>query len=549
MSKKLFKKIAMVALSSTLLVSGVACGGGGGSTGGGADTEQTLQIYVFDQGYGTQWCTDIAEEFKKQDWVKSAYPNLVIDIDTNDVAGFAKQQLDIGSKKNNYDLLFGAALSDFAGGTEILNLTESVYNKNLPGENVTYGDKLKDSVKTSFVYHDITVADPIDEYYMVPFQGGQTGILYNADKLASFNIEAPRTTDELYQAMVKIKEKGEYPIIQSDDAPYWTKHMMQVWWAQYEGVEGYNNFYEGEVIVDGFEQKSKGIFEQKGRLESLKVFEKLLKSTNDKSSTTENFIHDSSFGSNTFMVQQSAFLTGTGTFHVNGDWFDDEMKEMKASLIKGGQTVYTIKMLRTPIVSSIINNCPDSSIANDAELSALIKAIDANKTELKGEGYEVTQADFDKILEARFIVDGTNAGVGGVIPSYAKGKDIAVDFVRFMGTDIGLGAYAKATLGATLDFEYNLMEADQSVYDSVSPLNRERIAYFNSPIKEIQILRTPSSFPLNKYGNVTPFVKTSYFEVFSTIGNTETPEDYFEDTKANWTDAIWGNALKNAGLK
>ena len=543
MRKNLFKKAAVVALSSTMLLGATACGGGGNTV---SDTDQTLEVYVFDQGYGTQWCYDIAEEFKKQDWVKADYPNLNIIIKTNDVSGFAKNQLEIGSKKNTYDLLFGAALSDYAGGTEILNLTDSVYNAKLPNETLTYGEKLKDSVKANFVYRDRTAADPIDEYYMVPFQGGQTGILYNADRLASFGIEVPRTTNELYEACVTVKKAGEYPIIQSDDAPYWTKHLMQVWWAQYEGVEGYNNFYEGYVVKDGFKVLSNEIFQQKGRLESLKVFEKMLKSTENKTDTSVNFIHPSSFGSNNFMVQQTAFLKGTGVFHVNGDWFDDEMKEMKADVLEHGGTDYTIKMLRTPIISSIIEKCPDKSIADDAELSALIKAIDENKTDLKGEGYEVTQKDFNKILEARFIVDGTSGGVSGVIPAYAKGKDIAVDFVRFMGTDIGLGTYAKATLGATLDFEYDATK-DESVYNNISPLNKDRLAYFNSELHEIQILRTPSSFDLNKYGNVTPFVKTSYFETFSTVGNTETPQKFFDDTIANWDESTFRNALSNAG--
>lgn len=543
MRRKLYQSLIAMALSLTMLVAGVGCGGGGQP-----DTDQTLQIYAFEQGYGAQWVYDLAEEFKKQDWVKKAYPELQVVVSDNELANFAKNQLDLGSKKNTYDLLFGTALSDYAGGQQIANLTETVYNKLLPGEEITYSDKLKDSVKANFVYHDRTVADPIDEYYMVPYQGGRTGILYNEDLLAEYKIEIPRTTDELYAACVKIKGMGKAPFIQADDEAYWNKHIMQVWWAQYEGVQGYNNFYDGIVVDDdGLSSYNVGIFEQKGRLESLKVMEKLLKRTSNKESTTENFLHSSSFGSNNYMVQQTSFLGGTGVFHVNGDWFDDEMKERKADLLAHGGKDYTIKMMRTPIISSIIDNCPDNTIADDAELSALVKAIDEGKKDLVGEGYDVSQQTYDKILEARFIVDGTNAGVAGVIPSYAKGKAIAIDFVRFMATDIGLGVFAKATSGATLDFEFNLMDADEEVYNSISPLNKDRIQYFNSDMHQIEILRHSGSFALVKYGNLSAFADLDYFGSFTEIGNKKTAKDYYDETIAYWTEDMFRNALSNAG--
>ena len=550
MKNKFFKSVTAIFIACAMLFSVTACKNEV------PNTDQTLEIYVFEQGYGTQWCYDIAEEFKAQDWVKATYPELQILIKPNDNIQFAKSQLSLGEKRNTYDLLFGAGLSDYFGTPEILDLTDLVYNKTLPGENVTFISKMNDSVRKTFSYKNIAVANAKEQYYMVPFQGGQTGILYNEELLASYDIEVPRTTDELYNACVTIMEKGKttengtvkqsvYPFIQSKDATYWNKHLLQVWWAQYEGLEGYNNFYSGYVIEDGDLVPSKRIFEQKGRLESLKIYEKLLYSTDDKSTNTANFMSPSSFNG-LFMTQQLAFLKGAAVFHVNGDWFDDEMKEMKADYLASGGREYTIKMLRTPIVSSIIENC--TSIENDAELSALIKAIDAGSTAISGEGYSVTQEDYDRILEARYIVDGTAGGVGGVVPSYANGKEVAIDFLRFMATDIGLGAYAKATLGATLDFDFNI-EKNAEVFNGLSPLNKERIKYFNSSLSEIHILPGPASFPLYQYGNVVPFVDSQYYETFSKVGNTKTPQMFYDETIRYWDDATFATALYNAGIQ
>ena len=45
------------------------------------DTPETLEIYCWDAGYGTQWCTDMVELFKQQDWVKEKYPNNYLSMD------------------------------------------------------------------------------------------------------------------------------------------------------------------------------------------------------------------------------------------------------------------------------------------------------------------------------------------------------------------------------------------------------------------------------------------------------------------------------------
>lgn len=550
MRNKLFRSMTAIVMIFAMLFSVSACKKAV------PNTEQTLEIYVFDQGYGTQWCYDIAEIFKQEDWVKQAYPELEILIKTNDNIQFAKSQLSLGSRKNTYDLLFGASLSEYFGTPELLDITELVYEKTLPNESVTFIDKINESVLSSFVYRDIAAADPVDRYFMVPYQGGLMGILYNEELLESFELEVPRTTDELFNACVTIMQKSAkeengtitrsvYPFIQSKDAPYWNKSILPVWWAQYEGIEGYNNFFNGYVIEDGDLVPSKDIFKQQGRLEALKIYEKLLYSTENKADNNANFISPSSFNG-LFMTQQLAFLKGAAVFHINGDYFDDEMKGMKADYLSSGGTEYTIKMMRLPIISSIIDKCP--SIADDAELSAVVKAIDQNSKALSGEGYSITQTDYDKILEARFIVNGTAAGVGGVIPSYAMGKNVAVDFLRYMATDKGLSAYAKGTLGATLDFDFDVQK-NQEVFDTLSPLNKERIKYFNSEMKDIHILRHPGSFALNKYGNVEMFVDSEFYSTFTKIGNKKSAQKFFDETITYWDDATFAAALYNAGIQ
>lgn len=95
------KKVSILALSALLAASTCLAGSCGKNVV--PDDEQTLQIYVFQAGYGTKWCKDLIELFKEQDWVKEKYPELKIPAPTeNDVSSFAESRLSAGEKGNTY---------------------------------------------------------------------------------------------------------------------------------------------------------------------------------------------------------------------------------------------------------------------------------------------------------------------------------------------------------------------------------------------------------------------------------------------------------------
>jgi len=549
MRKKLFTKIAVIVLSIMLCLPAVACGEKNNEVAG-----QTLNIYLLEQGYGRDWLTNTIASFKEQSWVKEKYPQLEIKTTINDDITFASSQMGL-EKKNKYDILFGSLLNGYYGSDRLVNLTEKVYNAKIPGENVTYGEKLNESSKGAFAYYDMNSATGEPEYYAVPYFGGMTGFIYNVEALASYNLEVPRTTDEFYRVAVTIRDankakyanndaSAQYVFQQSNDAPYWQKHGLETWWVQYEGVDAYDDFYNG-IVND---QRSVDIFKQKGRLESLKIFEKLL-------NYDEQFVNPSSFNEK-FMPAQTAFMQGSAVFHFNGDWFTDEMKEIKQSLVSAGKTIPTLKMMKTPIISSIVEKCTTITGENggtaDAELSALVKAIDAGSTSLSGEGYNVNQKDFDKVYEARRIVVSTNSGAdslaSAVIPSVSDAQDLAVDFLLFMASDEGIKQYCKGASGATIDFTFNLKESAPELYESLEPLHRDRIEYMLNSVNPAIVLKDRTGYPLSVYGNVKPFIDTQYYGVFVAKGNKVTAQDFYDNTIKQWTPAAWEKALQAAGL-
>lgn len=538
MCKKFFSVTMASLLAATLL-----CGCGGGNQKN--KSEQHLKIYALEQGYGSDWCKETIAAFKQEDWVKEKYPKLEIEVVFNDISSFSLDQMNLGSKYNDYDILFGSKLESFAGRDDVvLDLTDSVYNAKVPGEEVTYKEKLNKDYGSFYAYNDPVSGK--EKYYSAPWMTGIAGFIYNEDALANYKLEVPRTTDEFYNALVTIREankskygvdpSAQYGIIQSKEAPYWQMYnggALTPWWGQYEGVEGYNDFFNG--IVGG--ERSIEIFKQQGRLESLKVMEKLLDYKN-------GFLSPASFNTE-FMVAQTSFLQGSAVFHFNGDYFIDEMKEVKEMLIDRGIKVPVIKMMKTPIISSITKKC--TTIENDEELSALVKAIDEGSTALKGNGYDVNQKDFDKIFKARRIV---NAALTSscVIPAYSKSKNLAVDFLRFMATDAGIKAYCKGASGSSIAFDFDLEKDAPELYRTLEPFQQERISYMCNNDDPVYVLRPFESYPLCSYGGVSPFVNMKYYTELSSQGKTTTAQKLYDETIEYWTSGLWSTALTKAGL-
>ncbi len=537
------KKLLAVLLSAFTV--GTCVVGCGGNAGNGSDEPQTLDIYNLEQGYGKQWLTNVIELFKEQDWVKEKYPNLTVSAPTNnDQVGFATQRMELGEKYNKYDLLFGAgSLDGYYGTKQVLDLTDIVYNAEVPGEGILYKDKLNESVPPLFSVPDDKTGE--NRYYATPYFVGQYGIIYNPTELAKFTDEVPRTTNELIEVMDAVKagnvksgvdksKAAKYSFIWGKDGYYWDKEdsILSVWWGQYNGAKGYDNFYNG--IDNG--QRSAGIFKQKGRLYAMEVVEKILAKAN-------GYYDPASFDLG-YKEAQTAFLIGQSVFHYNGDYFMDEMKEEVAKLEQGGYDVPDVKMMRTPIISKIIEKC--DTIADDAELSALVKAIDAGSTALTGEGYAVSKDDFDTICEARGIVVSIGSAPS-IIPAYAAAKDVAVDFLRFMATDIAIAAYAEGTGGSTIAFDCNLPQNAPETYNKLTPFHQERLAYMNASNLTINVLRSPSSYALCSYGGVKIFADETFYSAF-TGGTGKTAQKFYDETLQKWDAASFQSALDKSGL-
>ena len=538
------KKLLSIVIASLMMLTTVSitgCGNGSGET----PADVTLNVYILDAGYKTEWLDGIKAEFAKQEWVVEKYGNVDVDVESNGVETYGADKIRSGnSKANKFDLLFGMNLQELYGeknsSTKKYYLADlsDVYKSTVPGESITVEKKMIDSAVSSNLYTDKYGKS---SWFAMPWAGGYNGILYNADKLAEAKYEVPVTTDELLAIMQAETEKEKkvnkdgigYSIMQSMDegATYW-EHLMPTWWAQYEGYTNYEKFWEGKTYNPETEEYeySVDIFKQKGRLESLTVLENAIRN---------NLYHRAA--STNYITAQRMFVKGDGMFMACGDWFDMEMKELIDDIVSNGGKAYNVQMMKTPVISAIIDRL--TTVKDDATLSKVVKAVDGGAESFEG----VSAEDFKIIKEARNILYSVGNYHTAVIPEYAKNVELAKDFLRFMATDKANEIYSVKTGGSGLFFEYDLESKNPSIYETLSETAKMRIRCFND--EDSLVLPIPNNFNLFIYGRVRPFKTniSSYEYLFTQPGTSA--QDVYDYDISYYTETEWETILFGMGVE
>ena len=522
-NKKNLQKVFALTLATATTASVFGMAGCGGKK---TDSDQTLEVFVWEAGYGVEWCEDLLDAFEKEAWVKEKYPNLEIDFDSDGNKKTYTTKIDAGERGNTVDLFMTASLGNYVGkdasGYEFFaDLTENVFNQTVPGESVTVKDKMLPTYLDSIRYYELGQDSNSENVpfksYVFPWASGMDSILYNADHLDAMNLEVPLTTKQFVETCATIKaignglndfystpidENGGYAILTDGGGNYWN-YLYPVWWGQYEGVEEYYNFFNG-VKNDTITSE---VFEQKGKLYSLTTMENILKWEN-------GYVYKKHTGLE-YMQAQTNFLKGDAVFYSNGDWFANEMAETKQEVKEEYGIDYNIRMMRMPIVSEIIEKTP--TIPNEETLREVIRAIDAgNATAAQANQVgqydliaSVSEKDYATIMEARGIVHAIGSLHQAGVPSYAKGKEIAFDFLRYMATDKAQEIYMKATGGASLPFNYNLKEKNPALYNELFAgsntlaVEQDRLSFIYDQCYTVNVLPDPGSFPLVKWGEMS----------------------------------------------
>ncbi|MBE5753419.1 MAG: extracellular solute-binding protein [Clostridiales bacterium] len=496
--------------------------------------DHVLRIYAQKAGFGIEWVEDLIEAFKNEAWVQEKYPGIQVGLTFNEQESFASNKLRAGKGVCTWDLLMGTYLKN---ETPIEDLTELVYNQTIPNEGVTFKSKITESMLKSFQ----VMSEGTDEvtYKAVPWSGGELGYVYNAELLDALGYNVPVTTDELITVSKAITatnndiyNKG-YAFISSDEGTaYWSYSFIPLL-TQYMGTEGLSNFYNG---IDEYGRRSNLIFQEKGRLRVLEFLEELY----DYSS---GIIYKSS-DELAYMSAQLGFMKGNGIFMPMGSWFDNEMEALATQAKNSGEKIYDIRMMRVPVLSSIIEVLPEKSITNDVTLQAVVRAIDNGATSYEG----VHQDDFNRVAQARAVC-ADQSHHDAVIPNFAARKDIAADFLLFMASDKGVETCYKAN-GSPNAYTYDIKTKNPELYNSLNSFEKSRVdMLYGNAVYNSAIYSPANVTRMVKYGGIgllripTEDIYT-YLSAYNVVKDAQT---IYNDVINYWTADMFAQALIKAG--
>ncbi|MBE5754123.1 MAG: hypothetical protein E7340_02145 [Clostridiales bacterium] len=507
--KKLLALLMSICIAFTAFA-GVGCKGNEGS-----NDPNVLEIYCYIQGFGSTWLEENIKLFKEQDWVKEKYPDLKVQLETNSNSSFASNRLQ-NQKTNTYDLFFGSHGIDKLDPSFLVNLTDTVYMTEVPGQPgeliMNRVPQLAREALYEPEYEKVEIdGEKYDSYYGFKYVYIFYSWMYNKtlfDKLAAERgWELPVTTEEMFNICDNIKSQGyDYsmqgrpmhtntPIMHTSKNGGYATSQFPVYWVQYEGYDQYENFYTYGSNEEGG-MPTNEIFAQKGRLRSLETIEE----------TYQNYAYEDSAETD-FKKGQGAFLAGEGIFHWNGDYFTTEMQLQRDAARRGGGEDYEIVTMKTPVLSQLVERLsfyqkenPATEVEKDssgkpythesfniaisskpykeltqenknkydAVLAAMIRDIDegigydANKDYA---GYKVTEQDWKIVKEARtYNASRTLPGQAAVIPQSTPAKAIAIDFLRFFYTDVAIEKFGVASKGLSFPVIY-YEKLDQEAYD------------------------------------------------------------------------------------
>jgi len=451
--KKLILLIAAAALfTPALMFSGCLGNNPGGGKAG------TLEISVFDGGYGTGWLTAMINAYK--------YENPGAEIKMVKATGA------IGRSLQNYEIHSGAAPSDLYF---LMNdVFREVNNAKLTGGSGSWYADISDvwnsipeeqtaSVKASMSPTFESYFNDNGKYYALPWATAAEGLVYHPNLFASKSWAVPRTTGELLKLAATIKNanavnaygKMIYPFSYSLSDEYWNM-MFPIWFAQYEGRAGWDNYWQG--IDYAGNKYAVSATRYLGIQRSLEVFQRLL-------ANASNYNHPYSKSSD-FTEMQFKFLDGESAMAPNGDWLLSEMRgdftddEVDIAFMKAPVNSAIVERLelyaQADKGTSYYNLTSSKQDAYDATLALIVADADADKAA----SAHCSAADFARVKEARSMVNAEGNVHLAILPSYKTiNADMAKKFLTFMYSYKGAELFAANTKGCTLPMSYDLSDS------------------------------------------------------------------------------------------
>lgn len=495
------------------LAAGLACAAFAGCNNKEKPNSATdIEISFWEGSFGKTFMEDIVSGFTEK------YPEYKVDLRTSKNAQTIANSLQ--KRKNDTTDIYFNQLSIFMNYTDLFADLSEIVTETIPGETKSIKDKYDKSLYESLKNEN-------GEVKTLGWAGSTTGIFYYADVLEKEGIDVPRTTDELADLVTSLGKKTSFVQLKDARMGYY-QYLVKAWMAQYAGLDYYNNNWL-QLKDESGKTPSKDVYlsETDGRKQALDVLGSLL---NSKTSIEDP---------DKFKVA-TYFNLGDAVMMVNGNWVFGEVAALKEK---------NIKMMRTPVISALAQKL--ETVADDEELAALVSAVDnvldnGATVSLTGSGYDVSQADWDRVYAARTMVYNNGSEHAMIVNKYTNAKDGVKKFIQYYYSDEGLAKFINAT-----HYSANANLTDETLVNTSSWTAHEKEQYARSKTNTNVTDGNATSPVFSKTATLHLYGTVDIVGQLTTTNNPQSAAALWTAFKNNVNDARtgWTMWLKNAGIK
>ena len=460
--KKTIAKLFAAVLSAVLLF-GVSAGCAKKNEQTFSNTEMDIQVAYWNVGLGREWLDQIVSNFEAK------YPQYNVELQVSTV--LTEINANLMNKTSDTVDVYLTYFTDSTYEEYYTCLDDIVLDQKYGSEEKTIREKFNPYILEQEKRTD-------GKIYTLSYGGGYSSICYNADIIDGTTYKVPNTTKELELLTFQLKSKNIMPWVHFAPEGY-AQYLASAWQAQYDGLDYFNNTFLKLTDPATGEAPSKEIMLKKdGRWQAIQTMAAIF--------TPDTVLNNSNSMSHT--DAQTRFLAGQSAMMINGMWMMNEMKY-------NGKD--NISMMRTPVISSIVDNCDSIKGENggtaDNELSALIDDIDAvtdgektitltgdDTATVSGIDYSVTEKDYKRVQEARSIMYSNAVEHSMMIPTYTVAKEGAKLFAQYFFSDEALKIYFDKT-----HFSYPVYFSDESItldQSSWSGFEKQLYQYYETGI-------------------------------------------------------------------
>lgn len=516
---------------------GISIKGGNDISGDGEDGG-TLKIGVENRGYGDEFAYKLAEAFEEKTGINTE----VVKSSSSD--WIANTMLS-GAKNNDIDVFFDVAnlmntvaQKYYLEGYEraYVDLSD-IYDAPLEGYNT---DATLEELAYDFAVNFCTWGGDEEGYgdgkqYFVNWAMAYEGLLYNEALFDEYNLTIPRTTNEMLSLMEQMRklENGSYatnddgytiyPLAYAGKNDYMYMPAY-VWWAQYDGLDTFNNIMKGKDTNGNYSVDSQ---KSPGKLSAMQIVAQMI--------DPDNKFAEANSQTRLFTDAQVCFLAEQAFMMATGDWVE---REMSANF----EGDLEIAFMPIPINSDVIYKC--TSIETDAQLSEVISYIDGENATRPS---YVSDEDLAYIRSARSMSNSIGDGHVAYIPAYSDNVEAGKQFLQFMLSKEGQEIMLKYSYG-----NMSMLNVDMTQFDAYESLSNLQKSKYNILTKEYGavLMGQDTTHPMAYAGGVRLFYGTgleAYFGVDKSSGSYLTPKEAF-DKEYKTATSSWEQWLTQAGV-